>query len=34
VVLFQGGNVRSLTLIYVVMVLGYCLAVVVSLVAL
>jgi hypothetical protein len=34
VVLFQGGNVRSLALIYVVMLLGYCLVIVVSLVAL
>jgi hypothetical protein len=34
VILFQGGNIRSLPLIYVVMLLGYCLVVVVSLVAL
>jgi hypothetical protein len=34
VVLFRGGNVRSLALIYVVMLLVYCLVVVVSLVAL
>jgi hypothetical protein len=33
VVLFQGGNIRSLALIYVVKLLGFCL-VVVSLVAL
>jgi hypothetical protein len=33
VVLFQGGNVRSIALIYVVMLLGYCLVVVVSIVA-
>jgi hypothetical protein len=33
-VLFQGGNLRSLALIYVVMLLGYCLVVMVSLVAL
>jgi hypothetical protein len=32
-VLFQGGNVRSSALIYVVMLLGYFLLVVVSLVA-
>jgi hypothetical protein len=32
-VLFQGGNLQSLALIYVVMLLGYCLVVVVSLVA-
>jgi hypothetical protein len=34
VVLFQGGNIRSLALIYVVMLLVYCLVVVVSLFAL
>jgi hypothetical protein len=34
VVLFQGGNIRSLALIYVVMLLGYCLVVILSLVAL
>jgi hypothetical protein len=34
VVLFQGGNIRSLALIYVVMLLGYCSVVIVSLVAL
>jgi hypothetical protein len=33
VVLFQRGNVQSIALIYVVMLLGYCLVVVVSLVA-
>jgi hypothetical protein len=32
-VLFQGGNVLSIALIYVVMLLGYCLVVVVSIVA-
>jgi hypothetical protein len=32
-VLFQGGNVRFIALIYIVMLLGYCLVVVVSLVA-
>jgi hypothetical protein len=32
--LFHGGNIQSLTLIYIVMLLGYCLVVVVSLVAL
>jgi hypothetical protein len=31
--LFKGGNVRSIALIYVVLPLGYCLVVVVSLVA-
>jgi hypothetical protein len=31
--LFKGGNVRSSALIYVVMLLGYCLVVVVNLVA-
>jgi hypothetical protein len=34
VVLFRGGNIRSIALIYVVMLLGYCLVVVVSLAAL
>jgi hypothetical protein len=32
-VLFLRGNVQSIPLIYVVMLLGYCLVVVVSLVA-
>jgi hypothetical protein len=33
VVLFQGGNVRSIAIIYILMWFGYCLVVVVSLVA-
>jgi hypothetical protein len=33
VVSFQGGNVRSIALIYVVILLGYCLVAMVSLVA-
>jgi hypothetical protein len=33
VVLFRGGNIRSSALIFIVMLLGYCLVVVVSLVA-